>query len=535
MCKDHHSSPRGTRIQDGVAHAVDHEEWTRRRFLSALGLTGVGAIMGGVLPTRAVLGAPALSPLAAAAGDRVLVVIQLEGGNDGLNTIIPVMDDRYYNKRPSLGIQQGSALDVGQEFALHRSLAPLQTDFMEGGVQVIHAVGYDNPDLSHFRSTDIWVSASDSHSTLRSGWVGRAVEGNWPAVISDPPTSPLAVQIGGAAMMFRGMETNVGASFRNTEQLSRLAEGGVSYDPLDVPDTRYGRLMTVTREIANQSYRYAAALEDAAGGGANDVSYPDGSLGEQLAMVARLIKGGLDSRVYHVSLSGFDTHSLQAETHASLLAQFASATKAFLTDVDVGGRGDDVLVMTFSEFGRTVTENGARGTDHATVAPMFLLGRGLASSSFGVMPDLDVVNEFGDVEHIIDFRRVYASVLETWLRIPAHLVDQALGRSFERLGLFADSVGTRSPGLPDGYSLGMAYPNPAAGIVRVPLHVPVPTSVSYALFDSVGRQVGMGGPEVVLGHAELTVSLEGLPAGTYFVRSSLGGRMQTRTVVAVGR
>ncbi|NNE69255.1 MAG: hypothetical protein HKN29_02700, partial [Rhodothermales bacterium] len=271
MCKHHQDGKRGIRLADGRAHATDHEEWTRRRFLSALGLTGVGALVGGTLPARAVLGAPALSPLAAASGDRILVIIQLEGGNDGLNTVIPILDDRYHAKRPTLGIRDTAALDVGQEFAFHRALAPLEGAFSSGEMQVIHAVGYDNPDLSHFRSTDIWVSGSDSDTTLRSGWMGRVVEGQWPAVITDPPSSPLAVQIGGAAMMFRGMETNVGANFRNADQLARLAEGGVSYDPADVPDTRYGRLMSITREIANQSYRYAAALQDAAGGGVNDV------------------------------------------------------------------------------------------------------------------------------------------------------------------------------------------------------------------------------------------------------------------------
>ncbi|MFT4605530.1 MAG: hypothetical protein ACI9W4_002271 [Rhodothermales bacterium] len=503
--------------------------------MSALGLAGVGSFVAGAIPTRAVLGAPALHPLAAADGERVLVLIQMEGGNDGLNTVIPIFDDRYFRNRPSLAIPQSAALDVGQQFGLHGSLEPLQSRFAAGEMQVIHAVGYDNPDLSHFRSTDIWVSASDSDETLRSGWVGRTVEGQWPQVITDPPASPLAVQIGGAAMMFRGMQTNVGASFRDTEQLARLAEGGVSFDPADVPDTRYGRLMSYTRELANQSYRYAAALQDSAAGGENDAAYPDGRLGEQLAMVARLIKGGLGAKVYHVSLSGFDTHALQAETHAQLLAEFSAATNAFMDDVDVGGRADDVLLMTFSEFGRTVVENGARGTDHATVAPMFLLGRGLANSTFGVMPDLDVVNEFGDVEHIIDFRKVYASVLETWLRIPGNLVDQALGRNFDRLGLFADSVGLQTPGLPTGYSLGSPYPNPSREFARLPISVPAPTRVSVELFDTLGRQVGTSAGRTVLGISELTIPLAGLPPGSYFARVNLDTHTQTRSIVVAGR
>lgn len=522
-------------MADGRAHAQDHEQWTRRRFMSALGLAGVGTFVAGAVPTRAVMGAPALSPLASAAGERILVLIQMEGGNDGLNTVIPIYDDRYYRNRPSLSIHQSATMEVGEQFGFHSALEPLRGRFSDGEMQVIHAVGYDNPDLSHFRSTDIWVSASDSNQTLRSGWVGRTVEGQWPQVITDPPRSPLAVQIGGAAMMFRGMETNVGASFRDTEQLARLAEGGVSYDPAAVPNTRYGRLMSYTREVANQSYRYAAALQDSAAGGENGVSYPDGSLGEQLAMVARLIKGGLGAKVYHVSLSGFDTHALQAETHARLLAEFSASTTAFMDDVALGGRAEDVLLMTFSEFGRTVVENGARGTDHATVAPMFLLGRGLANSTFGVMPDLDVVNEFGDVEHIIDFRKVYASVLETWLRIPGHLVDQALGRPFDRLALFADSVGAQSPGLPANYSLGGAYPNPAREIARLPISVPAPTRVSVDLFDTLGRQVGATGHQMVLGIAELTIPLTGLPPGSYFARVQLGTFSQTRSIVVAGR
>ncbi|MBO6576494.1 MAG: DUF1501 domain-containing protein [Rhodothermales bacterium] len=534
MCSHDRHLRTGARLEDGSAHSRDHEAWTRRQFMSTLGLAGLGTFVAGGLPARAVLGAPVIHPLAAANSDRVLVLIQLEGGNDGLNTVIPVDDDRYYRNRPVLSIPKTDALDVGLDFRLNNALAPLANRLSEGTMQVVHAVGYDSPDLSHFRSTDIWVTASDSEQMLSTGWVGRAVETNWPTIIADPPSSPLAVQIGGAAMMFRGDQANVGASFRNTEQLARLAEGGVNYDPTAVPDSRPGRLMSLTREIANQSYRYAAALQDAAGIGNNEAGYPDGSLGEQLAMVARLIKGGLGSRVYHVSLSGFDTHALQIDAHPALLSEFATATTAFLADIEAGGRANDVLVMTFSEFGRTVAENGARGTDHATVAPMFLFGGGLASSSIGIMPDLDVVNEFGDLEHIIDFRRVYATVLEEWLRVPEGLVDQTLGRPFERLSLFSDSVSTVRSDLPQGFRLGAAFPNPAASAVRVALEAPIPAELRVEVFDASGRRVlTPGTPLTVVGRHEVQARVDQLPAGTYFMRVRLGAHTETRTFVKI--
>jgi uncharacterized protein (DUF1501 family) len=534
MCENQHRGRFGERLSHGPEHAADHERWTRRQFVSALGLGGAGAFIGGALPIRAALSAPVLHPLASAGSDRILVLVQLEGGNDGLNTVIPVEDDRYYRNRPILAIPKASALDVGEAYRLHPALRPLLPEIGGGRVQIIHGVGYENPDLSHFRSTDIWVSGSDADENVRTGWIARSIEAQWPEMIQNPPTTPLAVQIGGAATMFRGDQTNVGASFRDAEQLEQLTRGGAFYDPALVPDTRFGRLMTFTREVANRSYRYASALENAASAGENRVSYPGGSLSEQLALVAKLIKGDLGARVYHVSLSGFDTHSIQEAAHPALLAELAGAAAAFMADLDVAGRRQQVLMMTFSEFGRTVSENGSRGTDHATVAPLFLLGEGLAGPSFGVLPDLDVVNQFGDLQHIVDFRTIYATILQEWLLIPPEVVDQALGRRFDRLDLFSSVVAREPQTPPDGFLIGEVYPNPASRAARLPVRFRKPTRVAWGVFDALGRQVYQGNQAVFsAGEDALVIPTEHLAPGRYFLRISVGGRAETRSLVVI--
>ena len=293
--------------------------------------------------------------------DRVLVLIQLGGGSDGLNVVVPVTNDRYYQLRPTIAVQPANTFALDSDFGLNGVMGSLESMWGEGQMAVVHAVGYPDHNLSHFRSTDIWASASGSDETLNTGWTGRYLDEEYPDYVSNPPEYPVALRIGGATgMLLRGGATTMGMSFSNASQFDQLAATGELYDESDVPDNVFGEELAFVRSVYNASLRYVEAVIDAADAGTNDpnAAYPGGGLGDSLAIVARLIKGGLQSRLYVVHHGGFDTHSNQNGSQPGLLQALAEAASAFQTDLEAGGRDEDVLTMTFSEFGRRVEENG---------------------------------------------------------------------------------------------------------------------------------------------------------------------------------
>lgn len=542
MCDHNHDAPqRGKRLEDGHAHQEDHEQWSRRRFLSTVGLAGAtGTMFMGGLPAQAFGHTPMLASLANLDSERSLVLIQLEGGNDGLNTIIPVNNDIYRRSRPTLAIPKSQALPLGPDVGMHPGLATWQDLYGRGHMAVVQGVGYDNPDLSHFRSTDIWVSATDSNSYRSSGWAGRYLEEANPGFGMDSPDKPIAVQLGGANMLLRGEGFNMGMSFESPEVFEELAAGGTLYDPAAAPATLYGKEMAYARQVANNSFRYAEALQAASGAGRNQVTYPDAELGASLSIVARLIKGNLGSRIYVVSLAGFDTHSDQEYMHQALLTELAESVRAFIADLEADNRQDDVLVMTFSEFGRTLRENGSAGTDHATAAPLFLFGSALEGGLFGDMPDLVNVNADGDLIHTVDFRSVYATVLAGWFGLGQAEVDAVLGRRFDSLGFLSPATGTGTrtrtsdPTLPGTATLAAGYPNPFSTSTRLTFTVPQIGPVRVQVFNTSGRIVAslVEGTRQA-GRHEVTFAPQGLPSGTYFCRLEVGGAVVTRPVVFV--
>ncbi|MBT8399521.1 MAG: hypothetical protein KJO98_03515, partial [Rhodothermia bacterium] len=294
----------GSCLAHGEAHSTDHVSWSRRDFLTSLGLTagGVFAIAG--LPVTAYGRSPILQALGQIETDRILVLIQLNGGNDGLNTVVQVEDDLYYNARPGISIPKLDTIPVSTDLGLHPSLSTLESFYGNGDMAILQSVGYPSPNLSHFRSTDIWVSASDSETVLNTGWAGRYLDVEFPDFGEQPPDFPLAVQIGGiSSMMFQGPSANMGMSLSSVELFSQIAETGLVYDTANVPATTYGSEMSFVRSIANDSFQYAEAVQTAAAAGPNSVEYPSGNpLASNLAVIAQLIKGGLGSRIYVTSI-----------------------------------------------------------------------------------------------------------------------------------------------------------------------------------------------------------------------------------------
>lgn len=429
----HYKKRWGASLDQQIAHQEAHQAWNRRDFLRMSGLAALGSgMMLSGFPVGAFAPSPLLSSLSTAdCGDRTLVLIRLKGGNDGLNTLILRGNDEYYNIRPSLAIQENELWGLSPEYGMPNTMQALEPLWVDGRMQVIHNVGYPNPNYSHFRSSDIWASASDSNEVVKTGWMGRWLENAYPAFTEAPPVIPPALQIGVESnLVFRGPESNMALSVSNPQEFYQIAQTGQLYS-LDlltnsVPDQELG----FVRSMANSAFRYAESIQQAYNNGSNAGNYPGTYLSEQLQIVARMIKGNLGTKVYMVTIGGFDTHAQQADFHPNLVNNLALSVKAFFDDLDNTGHSENVLCMTFSEFGRTIYQNGSDGTDHGTGAPMFLFGNDLGSTFIGTEPDLVNVGQYGDPDFSTDFRSVYATLLQDWLCIPTPETDFALGESF---------------------------------------------------------------------------------------------------------
>jgi uncharacterized protein (DUF1501 family) len=435
---------------------------TRREFLGATGFGTALALTAPAFWTRTVAMLQAQAGAAAGlprtgADAPILVVLQLAGGNDGLNTVIPFGNDDYYRARPRLAIAAEKVLRLRSDLGLHPSLGGVRALWDDGLVAVVQGVGYPNPNRSHFRSTEIWQTASDADRFEKHGWLGRyfdhACQGAEPTVgVSigrQPPQafaagrpvgvsldSPERYRFGEAgAGMERGMQPEGGASSIPGTAESALGEledgvaaGGSIGDISGAVPASGSPLDFLDRTVLDarlSSDRVRAVL----GKGRSYASYPAGRLGEGLRLVGRLIAGGLATRVYYVSQGGYDTHTNQAGSHARLLQELGDGLKAFFDDLKQQGNRDRVLLMTFSEFGRRVGENANGGTDHGAAAPMLMVGSKLTAGIRGEQPSIAPSDLLaGDLKFRLDFRSVYSGVLERWLGTPSVPV---LGRRFE--------------------------------------------------------------------------------------------------------
>ncbi len=368
----------------------------------------------------------------------ILVVLQLAGGNDGLNTVIPMGNDEYRKSRPTIGVPEASILKLDPQTGLHPSLSGLASAYQEGHLAVVQGVGYPNPNRSHFRSTEIWATAVDSNKSSNTGWIGRyfdnacsgcdasvgiAMASQMPQALTASVPKGVLYQGGGGGGKKKnkksgGAKAEADGSMMMEEDDDAGRAGG-SIGMLNGPGN-LGKLSALdflerTEMDAKVSQQEIA---QASGKAKNSVPYPGTRLGQNFAMVSRLIAGGMPTRIYYLSLGGFDTHTQQAGAHERLLKEMGDAVSAFLSDLKAQGNLGRVSLMTFSEFGRRVKENASGGTDHGAAAPMFLAGGGIKSGLLGQMPSLAPQDLFdGDVKYNTDFRSVYATVLEKHLGV----------------------------------------------------------------------------------------------------------------------
>lgn len=448
--KQHQQQVEGTRLHDD-GHD-DHHLSSRRSFLRNLGLLSAGTALVPGLPLHA-LGSSSLSQaLLDNPTDRILILIRLKGGNDGLNTIIPTYAfSAYQNARPTIAYAQSQLQALSPELAVSNDFSGAFDLWQRGSMSVVNGVGYPDASLSHFRGTDILASASDASEVVTSGWLGRHLDRCFPDYLSNPPSAPPAIQIGGAGSISFNNDENISLSVtvNNVNELAELAETGELYDTSDLPDCLYGSQLGYLRGVANSAFVFAGGIEQAYDRGSNAVAYTGGELSDQLALVARLIKGGIETRIFLVTLEGFDTHAAQENNHPRLLRELGGSLKAFYDDLAVSGDDQRVISTTFSEFGRRIEQNASNGTDHGTASPQLLFGPALNGNGNGIhgdAPDLTASDPNGNLVFTTDFRSVYATLLQDWLCVPEGNVDTILGGSFPRLDLGFDclTVGTRN-------------------------------------------------------------------------------------------
>ena len=548
MC-DHHNTQStapetqsrfGSRLEHGTAHTNDHAQWSRRDFLASMGLAAASsAVMLGGTPVRAFGHSSLLHRLNRLDTNRVLVLIQLAGGNDGLNTIVPFRDNEYYRARPQLAIPRSLTLELNDDLGMHYALSPLLSHYGEGQMAVVQNVGYPAPNLSHFYSTDIWESASDSAKILGTGWLGRYLDGAFPDFVSEPPRQPVAVQVGGtSALLFQGPEVNMSMTLVNAELFERIAETGQFYSMEGIPETTYGREMAFMRQTVNDSFLFADAIRDAAQATGVNVNYPATRLGKHLGIAAQLIKGGLGARIYSVSLGGFDTHSDQRDRHGPLLDNLARSISAFLNDVSGDEVEDEVLVMTYSEFGRRINQNGSAGTDHGTSAPLFLFGNGLNGGIYGHNPDLVNLDYTGNIAYEFDFRSIYATVLQDWFGLPEADVAANLNGDFETLPIVdgppANPTAVEEEAVPEAFALHQNYPNPFNPTTTISYTLGRTGRVQLRVYDVQGRLVRtLLDKTMAAGSYAQSFDATGLPSGTYLYRLDTPDGHQSRRMTLV--
>ncbi len=384
--------------------------------------------------------------------DHVLVLIYLGGGNDGLNTVIPIDQySKYVAARPNVFIEQSKllALNGQSNLALHPSLKGFQTLYNENKLTIVQSVGYPNPDYSHFRSTDIWATASNSDELIETGWLGRYLNSEYPGFPLGYPNAnnpdPLAVQVGGnLPLLFQGPNAQMAMNVSNPDIFGAWP-GGID-DP--APNNNLGKELSFIRTIGRQSKSFADAIVSAYLKGTNVATYPAGNyLAETLKVIARVIKGGLKTRLYLVNLYGFDTHADQVMdannktkgVHATLLQYLADGALAFQRDLEAMSIDHRVLGMTFSEFGRRIKDNmssanGAGGTDHGAAAPLFLFGKNVIGGVVGNNPFIPTsVNVNDNLPMQYDFRSIYTSVLQDWFCVKDPSLTDIMLRNFQSL------------------------------------------------------------------------------------------------------
>ncbi len=488
---------------------------------------------------------PLFNALLSDPSERVLVLINLSGGNDGLNTVVPLdAMAELAAVRTNVLLPENQLVRLNDKVALHPSLAPLRSAWDDGRLSVLQGVGYPDQNRSHFRSADIWNSGSDARVYERTGWLGRHFDQQHPNYPTGYPNTtaphPAAISLGNVASdTCQGLMGTFSQVVNNPLTMTSLLEsvGG------SVPNTAFGDELSYVRTTIAQANAYGAVIQEQTRTGRNAVSYPSGNaLATHLKYVAQMISGGLQTKAYIVSLGGFDTHAGQVEdgvsttgTHANLLATLAEAITVFLADLRAQGLGERVLGMTYSEFGRRIRSNAAYGTDHGSAAPAFLFGDCVNPGVLGQNPMIDVaVDDQEGLAMQYDFRDVYGSVLEDWFGLQPATVRELLYDGYQKLPILRNCGQTSAvdeTSNPDDIALSAA-PNPFQNQVQIHFRTAKAGRVDLTAYDMRGAVVEqLFDRRLPAGEQQVSVDTSSYPAGVINFRLRENGRVRVvRTV-----
>ena len=401
---------------------------------------------------------------------KVLVLVKLNGGNDGLNTVIPLNQmSNLNNVRPHVILPDNKIINLGEkDLGLHPELSGFKSLFNEKRLKIIQNVGYETPDFSHFRSMDIWESASDYNKFVTSGWMGRYIENQHPEYPESYPNNqypdPLSIELGAPSLLLTAKNSFTSFVARNPEDFQEIiADFNNVYDT----SSNRGTKLDYIQLVGKQSNLYGARVKETYEAGVCNFEFSPSDLGFQFEKVTKLISGGLNTRIYLVELGGFDTHDTQVDqsdhskgAHSILLKTLNNAVLTFMQNMDDIGKSDDVLVMTYSEFGRTIVSNGSMGTDHGTAAPLFVFGNKVDSTILGNNPAIPSNAVWQDnLSTEFDFRQIYSSIMNQWLTVNPTTEEDVLFKKFDQLPIIqAKYIDTDGDGVSDDRDLCDATP-----------------------------------------------------------------------------
>lgn len=484
---------------------------------------------------------------AAIGDDHVLVLVQLNGGNDGLNTVIPLeYYANYQSVRKNIAIPEARVWKVDDgKIGLHPSMVGMGRLYNEGKLRIVQSVGYPNPDFSHFRAADIWNTASDSNKFVSSGWAGRMFSLYHPNYPNNYPSTanpdPLAINIGSViSPALQGPVSGMGLAITNPSAFYKLIDN--KYDN-DVPNSPAGRALAYLRQTATQTNLYSQSIKSAADKVTRQETYPTGNgLAAQLKIVAQLIAGGLKTKLYIVSMGGFDTHDTQVVAtdtatgnHANLMKNLSDAIETFMKDIQGLGVSKRVLGMTFSEFGRRVKSNDSGGTDHGAAAPLFVFGDRVNGGVSGKTPTIAATAKTDDnVPMQYDFRSVYASILQDWFCMNEADLQNVLLKNFQSMNIVeASACGitlSQQEEVPD-VQLIENYPNPFTDFTNIRFTTRGGHTM-IQIFDNMGRLVVKPIDDTFLaGQFDVPINTSNWASGLYYARLQNGMTQEVRKMV----
>lgn len=516
----------------------------RRNFIKT---AGVAATVPMVLNGMKISAAP-MSPLFSSVdpySDKVLVIVRLSGGYDGLNVVLPL--DQYSNLsklRTNILIPDTKAIKISTETGLHPAMTGFQQLFQDGKLSVVHSVGYPNQNRSHFRSTDIWQSASSANEYVNTGWVGRYLQDDHPTYPEGYPNGefpdPFAITLGSTVSeTCQGTVGNFSLTLTDPFNFGKLTEGKETL----FPETPYGQELSFLRTSISQTNQYADVIGAASKKGKNLATYPTSNLASQLKNVALLLSGGIKTRVFVANLGGFDTHANQVDasdttrgTQRELLLILSEAIKAFQEDLRLMKIEERVLGLTFSEFGRQIKSNFSMGTDHGTAAPLFVFGSCVGKQIVGKNPEIPAtVPDQTGVPMQIDFRDVYGSILQDWFGVSEAEIKDYLFANYTRLPIVKNcAVATDTEDLSFEATSVKAYPNPFREMSRISFRLNGSAWTRISVFDNIGSELKvLMNQQLGAGDHQVDFQGEQWPAGIYFCRIQVGREVQTLRMVKI--